>query len=498
MPPKRKDSWKEKVSKGCLPQRYVLGIMGFLAVANAYSMRNTLNLAITQMVEPHYRKNHTLSIDDPEACPGEIITHNHTIYENEQFDWSEKMQGYILSAFYWGYVITHIPGGILAEKFGGKHVLGLGLFSTAVLTLLIPLAARAGPMWLIALRFIQGLGEGTTFPALNALLATWTPPMERGRMGSLVFKGNQIGIVMSSIVCGLLLKYLEGQWAIVFYLFGFLGIIWYVIWCFTCYSDPASHPYISQEEREFLTEKIGALKRKENLPPVPWLKMATSVPLWALIIAQIGHDWGLFTIQTDLPKYMSSVMKFSIAQNGFFSAMPFLVMWVTAIFAGFLSDFLIKNKILRIGTTRKLFNSVASVGPAAGAVAASYAGCDKLLVAGLFTVGMAFMGFFYPSLKVNALDLSPNYAGTLMAFVNGIGAISGIITPTLIGYLITENTIQQWRQVFWVSGSVIVITNGLYIFLGSAKVQPWNDLRKIDEEEVVSWKAKSGTSVNKV
>lgn len=48
---------------------------------------------------------------------------------------------------------------------------------------------------------------------------------------------------------------------------------------------------------------------------------------------------------------------------------------------------------------------------------------------------MAFMGFFYPSLKVNALDLSPNYAGTLMAIVNGIGAISGIITPALIGYL---------------------------------------------------------------
>lgn len=77
----------------------------------------------------------------------------------------------------------------------------------------------------------------------------------------------------------------------------------------------------------------------------------------------------------------------------------------------------------------------ASVGPALGSLAASYAGCDKVLVATLFAAGMAFMGFFYPSLKVNALDLSPNYAGTLMAIVNGIGAIAGIITPTLIGFL---------------------------------------------------------------
>lgn len=48
------------------------------------------------------------------------------------------------------------------------------------------------------------------------------------------------------------------------------------------------------------------------------------------------------------------------------------------------------------------------------------------------------MGFFYPSLKVNALDLSPNYAGTLMAIGNGIGAISGIITPVLVGFIATN------------------------------------------------------------
>lgn len=71
-------------------------------------------------------------------------------------------------------------------------------------------------------------------------------------------------------------------------------------------------------------------------------------------------------------------------------------------------------------------------------MAASYAGCDRTLVVTLFTVGMAFMGFFYPSLKVNSLDLSPNYAGTLMAIVNGIGAISGIITPILVGFIATN------------------------------------------------------------
>lgn len=51
-----------------IPQRYVLGIMGLLAVCNAYTMRVCLNLAVTQMVN-----NTKDSADhyDPDACPDE-------------------------------------------------------------------------------------------------------------------------------------------------------------------------------------------------------------------------------------------------------------------------------------------------------------------------------------------------------------------------------------------------------------------------------------------
>ena len=78
---------------------------------------------------------------------------------------------------------------------------------------------------------------------------------------------------------------------------------------------------------------------------------------------------------------------------------------------------------------------IASVGPGVGMIAASYAGCDRTAVVVLFTVSTGTMGTFYPGMKVNALDLSPNYAGTLMAIVNGIGAFTGIITPYLVGVL---------------------------------------------------------------
>lgn len=73
--------------------------------------------------------------------------------------------------------------------------------------------------------------------------------------------------------------------------------------------------------------------------------------------------------------------------------------------------------------------------PACGLIIASYIGCDQTAVIVTFTVFVGLMGTFYPGMKVNALDLSPNYAGTLMAIVNGIGSITGIITPYLVGVI---------------------------------------------------------------
>lgn len=48
---------------------------------------------------------------------------------------------------------------MLAEKYGGKWLFGLGLLVTAVLTLLTPAAANWGTVPFIVVRVLEGLGE---------------------------------------------------------------------------------------------------------------------------------------------------------------------------------------------------------------------------------------------------------------------------------------------------------------------------------------------------
>lgn len=94
-----------------------------------------------------------------------------------------------------------------------------------------------------------------------------------------------------------------------------------------------------------------------------------------------------------------------------------------------------------VGYENRSFSS--SVGPGIFIVAASYAGCDRALVVVLFTIAMGIMGTFYPGMKVNSLDLSPNYAGTLMALTNGIGAITGILAPYVVGIMTPEVSVEE-------------------------------------------------------
>ncbi|GLV45086.1 Dietary and metabolic glutamate transporter [Carabus blaptoides fortunei] len=473
--------WRLTLSK-CfvIPQRYVLGLMGFLAVVNAYNMRVCLSVAITAMTTPIV-KNATENMD---SCPAPEGSHNSSSSGTMgTYNWDSGTQGIILSAFFWGYVVTHMPGGILAEKFGGKHSLGLGIFGTAVFTLLTPIVVKYWD-WqgLIVIRVLEGLGEGTTYPALNAMLAQWVPSNERAKIGTLVYAGGQIGTVVGNAVSGALIDYTQ-SWESVFYLFGALGLLWYIIWSLICYSTPAEHPFISDNERTFLEKEIGANTGNKDNMNIPWKAILMSVPLWALVFAQIGHDWGFFIMVTDLPIYMSEVLKFNIKDNGILSSLPYIVMWIMSMLSAWLCDWLIDRNTVTVSFARKLFTTIASIGPAVFIIAASYAGCDKITVVALFCIGMGLMGTFYPGMKVNALDLSSNYAGTIMAIVNGIGAIAGIVTPILVGNITQNHTVAEWQIVFWISFAVLVVTNIIFVIFASADEQWWN---KPQEERYMS------------
>lgn len=57
--------------------------------------------------------------------------------------------------------------------------------------------------------------------------------------------------------------YIPGGWPHVFYCFGTIGLVWFVVWLMIVYNDPDSNPFISAEECKYLHETIGYVERNK-------------------------------------------------------------------------------------------------------------------------------------------------------------------------------------------------------------------------------------------
>lgn len=126
-------------------------------------------------------------------------------------------------------------------------------------------------------------------------------------------------------------------------------------------------------------------------------------------------------------------------------------MWVSTMIFSIISDWCISRKFIGITNSRKLYTTLSFTVPGIFLVAASYSGCDRVIAVTLFTLAMAFMGAYYSGMKVNALDLSPNFAGTLMGITNGISALTGIaaVNPRCLSFDIYDIFPLSFRSLTW-------------------------------------------------
>ncbi|XP_064549131.1 putative inorganic phosphate cotransporter [Drosophila montana] len=461
----KRPAWGQKCGKGCLlPLRIVVTIMGFLALICAYTNRVSMSHVITKLVVP---KNRTET--NSGVCPPEEVS-KQTTQNVGTYEWSEQVQGLVLGSFYIGYLITHLPGGILADELGAKWVLGISLLVSALSTAFSPIAIQYGHEWgLMAIRIIMGAAQGPIFPALTTLLSHWVPAKERATLGTFCYSGVTAGTVISNICSGLMLY--SFHWSVALYVFGGITILWFLFFILLCTSSPSGHPCIKPKEMSYLEDLIP---KKADKLPIPWKEMMLSKAMLAVIISQIGHDWGYYVMISCLPKYMADVLRFSIRSNGIMTSLPFLAMWISSLLCGFLADWLIRSGKISINLERKLFTLIGALVPGLFMVIASYAGCNKTLVVVFFTLSLFTMGPYYAGQKLTPMDMSPSFSGTIMAISNGLGSFAGLFSPYIVGVMTPNATMNEWRWVFWLGLVILVVSAIIFWIWGSAEVQPYD------------------------
>ena len=72
-----------------------------------------------------------------------------------EFAWTPETVGWVDSSFFWGYIITQIPGGFLAAKFSPTMLFGAAIFCSSCLNLLLPGAMLVSPYAVMFIRVLQ-------------------------------------------------------------------------------------------------------------------------------------------------------------------------------------------------------------------------------------------------------------------------------------------------------------------------------------------------------
>lgn len=125
--------------------------------------------------------------------------------------------GAFMSAFYFGYVVTQIPAGVLADRFGVRLILAVSLILEGIST--FGMGYMQGYDTGFWLRAVTGLGAGAVFAACSRALMEWFPAKERGIAFGIMLAAPSGGIVLSNYIVPALNQAFGWQGA-----FKFIGI----------------------------------------------------------------------------------------------------------------------------------------------------------------------------------------------------------------------------------------------------------------------------------
>ncbi|XP_073152044.1 ascorbate transporter, chloroplastic isoform X1 [Henckelia pumila] len=378
---------------------------------------------------------------------------------SKEFNWNSATVGLIQSSFFWGYLLTQIVGGIWADKIGGKVVLGFGVVWWSTATMLTPLAAKLGLPFLLVMRAFMGIGEGVAMPAMNNLLSKWIPVSERSRSLALVYSGMYLGSVIGLAFSPMLIH--NFGWPSVFYSFGSLGTIWFAMWLSKAYSSPKEDPHLSMEEKALI---LGGSLSKEPVSEIPWKKILSKAPVWALIISHFCHNWGTFILLTWMPTYYNQVLKFNLTESGLLCVLPWLTMAVFANIGGWIADTLV-SKGLSITSVRKIMQSIGFLGPAFFLTQLSKVNTPALAVL-CMACCQGSDAFSQSGLYSNHQDIGPRYAGVLLGLSNTAGVLAGVFGTAATGYILQKGS---WDDVFKVAVVLYIIGTLVWNFFSTGE-----------------------------
>lgn len=350
-----------------------------------------------------------------------------------EFGLSSAQSGLFMSAFFLGYVIMQLPGGILADRFSPRLILAAGTAIGGICTgmvAFVPTFATGA-----AFRLVAGLASGVIFSCSTKVLSYAFKAEERGIALGILMASPPLGITLASLI-GPVLKSSIG-WRQTFLVIGFLAVPIVLLLFFA--KTGKGQPAAAQPERpSFLLGFAEYIKNKNQL-----------------LIAAGGFMFMLTT--TGFPTWV----------NGFTGALNFSAVETTTIAMGYsisgivgsILSGMLANK-LKMNNRSFLILTLVFMAGLSLAIAFKW---SFVLFAALSIV-YGFVSYLpashFAAIVIN--NARPEFSATSVALFNLFQQSASVIQPVLLGSIIdgTGGYNVIW-YIFSASMAVSVITTTL-------------------------------------
>ena len=389
-------------------------------------------------------------------------------YIEEEFSFSTITMGRVFSAFLWGYGLFQIPWGYVCDRLGPRRTLTASIFCFAVgsgAMVLAPRAAAATGVSALAMfrivRFLTGVGEAAVTSNVTRVIASWTPPRERGFASGLQVCGLGLGGTLTPIaIAGTMMHW---GWRVSFAISALLAFLVVAIWHWYGRDWPEEHPRVNQQELKIIHPAwVTGTSRMPHAPTkIPWVKMLTSVSVWALILSYGFQGYAFYVYYNWFYFYAVKVRGLDLMHAAAWTSAPFLAMAMLSPVGGWFSD-----RVARHSDRRKGRLAAVWLGMGVAALLLYTGNHLSLTVAALPMIALAagFTMFAAANFWAACIDLAPGYSASLSALMNTVGSLGGVVSSTVTAWIAVH---QSWSRALDVA-VLVTLASGILFTLVDA------------------------------
>lgn len=341
--------------------------------------------------------------------------------------------GWVLSGFFWAYVVAQPLMGWLADRLGAARVLAGGFALWSVATLFSGLSG--GIVGLVLLRLLMGVGESVTYPSALALLAQRVEDRHRARATGVFQLGGVLGPAVGAFVGGLVMVHYG--WRAMFVTLGLASLLWIIPWSRQLRAAPS----------------VAAIAAARATTAPTFSDILRQRALWSTMLGNFCSNYAFYFVFTWLPSYLVQERHMSLGSMTHLTSSIYLVDAASVLATGWLLDKWIQRGV-SASRAYKTALAVSAAGVGTSLLAASVAGPASAVMLLLATGLMD--GLNSPSVcALTQRFAGPLATGRWMGVQNAVGNTSGIVAPIVTGQLVQMSG--HYTVALWVAGGVALL-----------------------------------------